>query len=555
MVDAWLIILAVVVPFVLLFINLLILAKYVDPEHAKGHWFAKAFVLFGLLLAESAVLLLPLDVGNRTGLVGCGVWNDDCGGLDMRVAWQFVYMIIAILVVFVFPFGIFYYEADDEGLGKLKAKNEGKPLGLCSTKNCRGALCSAFCYTFITVAISLLILGISFIFLRETAIPTKVATVEVGAANLWHDRSTTPTAAQVCGSNGCSFSDETLKFDVTFVTYLAALLTFVGWFIFVIYASIGLVALPLQAINSFRSRPHIMSRKEANLKKKSLITQAEQLLSVGEETGKAVVQHRLTRASRSERRRFKREETTEVNKLRVLVEALEADVEEYQMCEPANYREHYNPITPYCKLIFGIIGAILTLIWVLHIILFILIDPPASQFLNEFFVWFDGWFPFLGTVFVAVFAMYLLLAVIAGNMKFGSRFFLIKVHPMVPGKTLMNSFLFNVGLILLTTLPVVHFCTIAFATYARLTEAANIFGTQVQHMEFFRYFWASNAFIIAMLVIFGLSLIYFWFRPSDRMHNKAVLAAIRKKVDGQNKSAARAVDMAGGASVEMPQWK
>ena len=89
--------------------------------------------------------------------------------------------------------------------------------------------------------------------------------------------------------------------------------------------------------------------------------------------------------------------------------------------------------------------------------------------------WFDQWFPAFGTITVAIFGLYLLLAAAKGNFKFGTRFFLIKVlclcgfcvycfvlqmrlcpstqvHPMEPGKTLMNSFMFNVSLVLICVL-------------------------------------------------------------------------------------------------------
>lgn len=48
--------------------------------------------------------------------MGCGFWNNNCGGLDLTLVWQIVYCMIAGLVVVIFPFFIFYYEADDEGM-------------------------------------------------------------------------------------------------------------------------------------------------------------------------------------------------------------------------------------------------------------------------------------------------------------------------------------------------------------------------------------------------------------------------------------------------------
>ena len=51
----------------------------------------------------------------------------------------------------------------------------------------------------------------------------------------------------------------------------------------------------------------------------------------------------------------------------------------------------------------------------------------------------DGFFPLFGTVTIAVMGLYLLLAASKGAAKFGTRFFLISVHPLEPHKTLLNS--------------------------------------------------------------------------------------------------------------------
>lgn len=45
MVDVALVVVAVLAPVILVFINLIILAKYVDPEHASGHYISKLFVV------------------------------------------------------------------------------------------------------------------------------------------------------------------------------------------------------------------------------------------------------------------------------------------------------------------------------------------------------------------------------------------------------------------------------------------------------------------------------------------------------------------------------
>jgi LMBR1 domain-containing protein 1 len=54
-------------------------------------------------------------------------------------------------------------------------------------------------------------------------------------------------------------------------------------------------------------------------------------------------------------------------------------------------------------------------------------------------------------------------------MKLGIRFAFFTIHPMEKGKTMMNSFLFNVGIILMCEIPIIQFCSKSFSIYARVT--------------------------------------------------------------------------------------
>ena len=107
----------------------------------------------------------------------------------------------------------------------------------------------------------------------------------------------------------------------------------------------------------------------------------------------------------------------------------------------------------------------------------------------------------------------MLFCVIKGNMKFGLRFFCLPIHPMRIGNTMMNALLFNVLLLLITSVrrtstpnpnphtapltphppppqvSVVQFCTRAFASYARLTAADLLFGVQVENLMGLNYFF------------------------------------------------------------------
>lgn len=70
--------------------------------------------MFGLLLGEATILLLPLDVANNTTALGCQEgWNKECGNLDMELLWLIVFLSIIFIIVVLLPFSIYYYESDD----------------------------------------------------------------------------------------------------------------------------------------------------------------------------------------------------------------------------------------------------------------------------------------------------------------------------------------------------------------------------------------------------------------------------------------------------------
>lgn len=570
-IDPGLIAACVVTPFVLLTINILVMAKYLDPSATTGHYMAKLMILLGMLFAECTILLLPLDVANRAGVIGCGFWNDNCGGMNLAIVWEVAYCIIAALVIIVFPFFIFFYENDDEGMEVEADAEAGFFAKLCNCRNVKRSLGVAIGYTLVTLVISLIVILVMYKYLGKTYIPYKIASVDVGG-NAFQSVNALimPTGSTVCPGGGttscllacgvgtCTFKSAVLQMDVTFIIYMAAVLSWVGWFIFAIYVGIGLVALPLDLVNAFAHRPKLLAVSEARQQRRALMNRAQELIKVGEEMGNKLIDFSDEMHSKKERRKRKKADAGEMNKFRVLVDMLEADLEAFQLCDPQNYREHYNPFVPFFKLFFGIIAGILSGLWITHMILYLLFTKaPIHPFLNEYFTWFDTWFPLFGTLSIAVFAMYLLIAAVKGNFKFGTRFFLIKVHPMEPHKTLMNSFVFNLALALLCVLPCTQFCTKAFDQYSRLTDADVVFGSQFEHLEFFRYFWEYNVFLFMIFGFFILALVYFLIWPSDRDHLNKVMQQIKADKAKERKTLEKHVSRAGGAlsQVEMVKRK
>lgn len=202
-----------------------------------------------------------------------------------------------------------------------------------------------------------------------------------------------------------------------------------------------------------------------------------------------------------------------VNKFKQMVYLLEEDYDKYRLAKDMS---NYNPLYPFFMLVGGILSAAITFFWVIHVIVYMFFYPPQSLFLNEYFIQFDGYFPLFGVMSVAIFAMYLLFAVVAGNFKLGVRFLCITLHPMKINGTYMNSFLFNLILILLCTFPAIEFSTEAFAGYSRFSNIYHFFGVQIKYLVFFSYFFANNVFVYTLLGFTFLSTIYFLITPRDK---------------------------------------
>jgi len=58
-----------------------------------------------------------------------------------------------------------------------------------------------------------------------------------------------------------------MEIIVSFPIYCIAFMSFIGWFLLVIFGGVGLTALPFDLIREFTMRPVLMNAKEAKEKK------------------------------------------------------------------------------------------------------------------------------------------------------------------------------------------------------------------------------------------------------------------------------------------------
>ena len=527
--PGWFLILVVCVIFIILMIvNFYILVHFSHPDDKNTAFFPRVLIIFSLLLCEASVLLIPLDVANGTNSIACQQgWANDvsCGNLNMELFWQIIYWCIACLILVIIPFSIFLYEADD-----ALVESKIQPY------------CEATKYTFACMVISSLLIGLLYFFLNDTRIPISSYNPSEGTnawviynadntGTLWDANSFPPPISTqekaLAADITATKTDEILTFKVSVTVYVVGLLSFVGWFLFSIFGGIGFSSLPADLINAYINRPQPLTNSQLATLQKTLSDRVGELIQIGQ----LLKEERQKRRAKGEnffsRARSNQSDRNTLTKFKQMVYILEEDYGKFKDCKTYN---DYNPLVPLFQLVLGIVCLIISILWFLHIVLYMFMDPYKSTFLNEYFIWFDNnWLSLFGTISLAIFSMYLYFCVIAGLFKFGVRFIWIPMHPMKVNETYMSSFLFNIIILLICTLPIVEFSTRAFAEYARFTSSYQFFGVQIQYLSFFAWFNSNNVFVYIIVCVGGLSGLYFTCRPKDK---PADSEDIRKAISG-----------------------
>lgn len=462
--NSFLLFVALVIFIMVVIANIYILVYFQHEDDKNLAIFPKIVVVSGLTLACVAVLLLPMDVANAATF----------GDLPMVLLWQIVYMAIAILCVFVIPFALFYYEAEDPESNSSQ-------------------FWTALKYEAITVVVAFITLIIMYTFLGWVDIP--IRGYESGTKDI--DEEVSSSCPDEC--TGKSFI---MTLGVTPPVYVMALIAFIGWFFFVLFGGIGLAALPLDLISDFQNRPKGIDLAEYADQKIKLNERANKLIEIGKNFEK---EGRLQKQSRGNKKIF--------NKFKQAVFFLEKD---WELLKIQYKQRGGNPLAYWFWLLVGIICSVLSIFWVIHICLFVFPETPVDGFLNNYFMALDGFFPLFGVITYCMFCFYLLWCVVKGCMKFGMRFFFLRIHPMRVGGTMMNSFLFNTSMILICSVSVVQFCATAFSTYARLTAIDMIFGVQVRNLRFLQFFFQNNVFLYALVGLFAFSTIFLLIFPKEK---------------------------------------
>lgn len=465
---------------------------------------------------------------------GCeGYDTASCGGLNMDIFWSIFFWLVPIWVFVLIPFSTFYYEADD--LGPPPTLTGETPA---AAPKQRSRLSQALCNLTVLLVFVIIFFFVAYWFLAYSYVPVQPYTGPTlldGARPAGVIFETQPNIdsngvvqnfvpseladmqpndALLLESVEMADSVLYLVYRVDVATFCGGLMTFLGWFLFAIFGGIGIAALPLHNILTFTRRPKMLTPEEMEDAKTSLQDRVNEMVEIGEQLKREREEKSKTSAKRgllaSFFPTFFHQRSSTLREFKAAVFLLEEDVRDFTAYRTTS--EKYNPLYPYLALLMGFVSAVFSISWILQTLLYTLPNPYVSLLLNGVFEWFDSWFPLFGTLGVAFCTVYLLFCAIQGCFVFGLRFLCLSFYPMKTGGTYMSSFLFNTGLVLLSSLPVLQFAVISFDDYAKYATIRQIYVEQIGNLDFFKYFFDSNVFLYVLLITSFLTGIYMMYK-------------------------------------------
>ena len=493
MIDIFMLVMVIVLSIIIIFVNIYLLAYYcaTDDNDFKGAIFLKITAVLGMFIGLAQVCLLPLDVSNTRG---------DGGDFRMDLIWQIIYLVIAVFVFAIIPLEIAIYESDPDWTCKQKLSN-------------------TFCFFICEVIVVGLLFLITFFLFNKVHIP--VESFDCPIENLIDSKDAiveNVNANKICTTN----EDSHIEFTVDFKVYAIALLSFISYLLFMLFGGVGIFAFPLDLIYSFCTRPIRIKPAKLEEMKKEIVVTAADLKDLGMQLKKLEeLGHHKKNIFSKDRRHY----NDLLKQLKVGVSVVDDQFQIINFQEMANQTSALGYLM---QLIAGIFCMILTLLWILQIVFYIIIrfdDKPLFTFLNVPLVALaDANLSFLSIVIYIIMTFYLLIVTVKGNFKFGLRIMILgAIHPMKKDKTYMNSILFNVMLVMLTSVSVIQFSIRAFGEYTSLTDADIIFNTQIKYLTFYRFFFNYNIFEYGMLIIAVISFVYLICRPNDTNTVKKIL--------------------------------
>ena len=484
MVDIFMLVMIIILSILILFINLYLLAYYCteNEENYGTGIITKLIIILGMFIAIGNICLVPLDVSNTAG---------EGGNFRMDLIWKITYILICSFGFFIIPFAISVYENGPNLTFKQKF---GK----------------LFCLYFFKIIIYAGLFISSYLFLAKAKIPMTTLECEFMPNNDNWTNSNEEINDDENIFKFCETKNKAIEISVSFMINFIGVMNIISDIILMFYGGIGLFCLPLDLFYSFCTRPQIISINSPlyEEKREEIVLFAADLKGIGMKLKKSENNGDNKKCICSkERMNYERL----LKKFKIGVSLIE---EKFEIINMKSLDNRKSAIGYLMNLILGIISLIISIIWIVHIVLYIILkrnEKPFFDILNFILIKLSN----INLSFVAIgifliLSLYLLLITIKGNNKFRTRILCFgETYSLRKNKSYMNSILYNVKLILIASISVVQLSLRSFAEYTSMTDADIIFNILIKNSTINKYIFKYNIFEYGFFAVAFISFIYF----------------------------------------------
>jgi len=443
-----------------------------------------------LTVCEAFVLLLPFDVANR---------GPPVGDIPMQIFWMILMFTMALLAIIIIPFCMFFYEARE------LEKNRAEQI--------KSGVIALIVIVFVFAAIYALL----WIFIGKVDIEANKLTIYTVPSNMAQLNITsydTDFRANITASEFPAYkaTEINIEFRVSAILFIVTLFSFVGFLFLIVFGGIGMTALPFDLVLDFVHRPRRISPLAFDLGKRDLNKRVTDLIAVGDQ-----LQHRRNKRDRKYRAAFA--------SFKQSVLLLDRDYR--QLVDSFEYKPT-RVLKNYVKLILGVLCAVMSLLWFIQIILYFPVKEHIANPLGTIIQKLDNAWGLLGVLSYGISSFYILICVFKGILKVGLRILFIPLYPIAMGDTTMSSFLFNCGVLIISSFTVVHFCTLALSTYVTGTTVSVIFDLSLSNIKGLKYFFRYIPYgLVAVPILTLIALFIIPRKPKPALKEDRDLALLR----------------------------
>ncbi|KAG5502847.1 hypothetical protein JKF63_04617 [Porcisia hertigi] len=436
MLNWWLILLIILVPLICIGLTVYVIVYFQSEEDSGWDYVPKSIAGLGFFVALGAILLVPYDVANSPDPT---VEHKFSQTINAVLMWEIVLWTMAALAVVVCPLFLFFYEAFDPDKPSV------------SKQAAQGVIS-----TLVIVVLFAVIVGPCYYY-------AGFADIELISYAGTPQKALPESPGLFYTENG---SRTKMAIPVSFYTYCMGMLCFFGWLLFFFYGGIGVAAYPIGLIKDFQSHTRSISASRFAEEMAIILAKADAILGL------------CAALQKESRGRISRSTKNKINIVRNEVYFLEAQQSKLIW---AYKTAGGSPFIVYGKLLLGIVCVIIMIMWTLQIFVYNTFD--ADPFLNTLLLRLTDAFGLLGVCAYSILAFYLMWSTFQGQIALGLRFFFFQIHPMKRRDTLVNAFLFNASLLLITSFAVLFFVVRSFRDYVALTAINGLMNVFVAHLR------------------------------------------------------------------------